>query len=269
MRAVDIRRKAGDSPITMLTAYDAPTARVVDAAGIDVVLVGDSVGNTQLGYDSTLPVTVDEIASHTAAVARATERAFVLADMPFLSVGVEEAESLRNCGRMVKEAGADGVKLESGPHTVDLTRRLARLGVPVQAHLGLTPQRENETGLFRQGTDEESAREILDLARDHEAAGAFSVLLEHVPANLAATVTDALDVPTIGIGAGPACDGQVLVVDEVVGRSEGTAPFSKSWGDVRGEMQRAVEGFAADVESGAFPGEEHSYYEDGLDAVLG
>ena len=170
----------------MLTAYDAPTARLVDEAGVDMTLVGDSVGNTRLGYESTLPVTVDEIASHTAAVARATGDALVVADMPFLSYGADEGDAVENCGRMLKEADADAVKLESGPHTVDLTDRLTDLGIPVQAHLGLTPQRENETGLFRQGTDAESAREIVDLAERHEAAGAFSLVLEHVPANLAA-----------------------------------------------------------------------------------
>ena len=203
MRAKDIRAKAGEGPLTMLTAYDAPTAELVDEAGVDMVLVGDSVGNTRLGYDSTLPVTVEEMASHTAAVARATDDALVIADMPFLSYGADEGDAVENCGRMLKEADADAVKLECGPHTVELTRRLIRLGIPVQAHLGLTPQRENETGLFRQGTDEESAREILDLAREHERAGAFSLVLEHVPANLARAVTEDISIPTIGIGAGP------------------------------------------------------------------
>jgi 3-methyl-2-oxobutanoate hydroxymethyltransferase len=265
MRAKDIRAKAGEEPVTMLTAYDAPTARVVDEAGVDMALVGDSVGNLRLGYDSTLPVTVEEMASRTAAVARATEDAFVLADMPFLSYGADEAEAIQNCGRMVKEAGADGVKLESGPHTVDLTRRLTQLGIPVQAHLGLTPQSENETGLFRQGTDAEAAEEILELARAHEEAGAFSLVLEHIPANLGAAVTEAIGIPTIGIGAGPDCDGQVLTVDEVIGLSESVAPFSKRFGDVRGEMEAAIEGYVEAVESGAFPGEEHSYVEDELE----
>ncbi|QLD87749.1 3-methyl-2-oxobutanoate hydroxymethyltransferase [Natronomonas salina] len=267
MRAKDIREKAGEEPITMLTAYDAPTAELVDEAGVDAVLVGDSVGNTRLGYDSTLPVTVDEMASLTAAVARATDDALVVADMPFLSYGADEDEAVENCGRMLKEADADAIKLESGPHTVELTRRLTRLGVPVQAHLGLTPQRENETGLFRQGTDEESARRILDLAREHEAAGAFSLVLEHVPANLAASVTEALDIPTIGIGAGPDCDGQVLVVDEVIGLSERTAPFSQKFGDVRGEMREAIGDYAEAVESGEFPADEHSHHEDEVDDV--
>jgi len=267
MRAKEIRETAGEKPITMLTAYDAPTAELVDEVGVDIVLVGDSVGNTRLGYDSTLPVTVDEMASHTAAVARATDDALVVADMPFLSYGADEDDAIENCGRMLKEADADAVKLESGPHTVDLTRRLTQLGVPVQAHLGLTPQRENETGLYRQGTDEESARRILDLAREHEAAGAFSLVLEHVPANLAGAVTEALDIPTIGIGAGPECDGQVLVVDEVLGLSEGTAPFSKAFGDVRGEMRDAISAYADAVESGDFPAEEHSHHEEEVDDV--
>jgi 3-methyl-2-oxobutanoate hydroxymethyltransferase len=207
------------------------------------------------------------MASLTGSVARSVDDAFVIADMPFLSFGVDEAAAIENCGRMVKEEGADAVKLECGPHTVELTRRLTQLGIPVQAHLGLTPQRENETGLFRQGTDTESAQEILDLAREHEDAGAFSLVLEHVPSNLGAAVTDAIDIPTIGIGAGPDCDGQVLTVDEVIGLSAKTAPFSKQWGDVRGEMRRAIEGYKQDVESGAFPADEHSHYEDELDDV--
>ena len=267
MRAKDIRARAGEETLTMLTAYDAPTARLVDAAGVDMILVGDSVGNVRLGYDSTLPVTVDEMASHTAAVARATEDALVIADMPFLSYGADEGDAVENCGRMLKEANADAVKLESGPHTVELTRTLTDLGVPVQAHLGLTPQRENETGLFRQGTDVEAARDVVDLAERHEEAGAFSLVLEHVPANLAEAVTDAIEIPTVGIGAGPHCDGQVLVIDEVTGLADGTAPFSKAFGDVRGEMQDAIESYVAEVEDAEFPAEEHSDYEDGLDDI--
>jgi 3-methyl-2-oxobutanoate hydroxymethyltransferase len=267
MRAKDIRAKAGVEPITMLTAYDAPTARLIDEAGIDIALIGDSIGNTRLGYDSTLPVTVDEIASATASVARATEDALVVADMPFLSFGAGEADAVEHCGRMLKEADADAIKLECGPHTIDLTRTLTQLGIPVQAHLGLTPQRENETGLFRQGTDDESARRIVDLAREHEAAGAFSLVLEHIPANLAATVTDALSIPTIGIGAGPDCDGQVLVIDEVIGLSERVAPFSKRFGDVSSEMRDAIAAYADAVESGEFPAEEHSHHEPDLDDV--
>ncbi|MFB6155050.1 MAG: 3-methyl-2-oxobutanoate hydroxymethyltransferase [Haloferacaceae archaeon] len=261
----DLREKAGREPITMLTAYDAPTAGVVDEAGIDVVLVGDSMGNTALGYESTLPVTRAEVASRTAAVARATDDAVVVADMPFLSFGVDEGESIENCGRMVKEADADAVKLESGPHTVDLTRKLVQLGIPVMAHLGLTPQRVKELGYRRQGTDRDAAEAILDLALAHEEAGAFSVVLEHVPSNLAAQVTEATEIPTIGIGAGPDCDGQVLVVDDVLGLSDRAPPFAEAFGDVRAEMRSAVETYRDAVEAGEFPGDEHSRVADELD----
>jgi 3-methyl-2-oxobutanoate hydroxymethyltransferase len=258
-------RRDDDPPVTMLTAYDAPTAAIVDDAAIDIVLVGDSVGNTTLGYESTLPVTVDEMASHTGAVARAVDDAVVVADMPFLSYGVETAESLRNAGRMLKEEGAQAVKLESGPHTVDLTRRLVELGIPVQAHLGLTPQRVHQLGLGRQATDDEAAEELRRLAAEHEAAGAFSLVLEHIPANLAAAVTDQLDIPTIGIGAGPHCDGQVLVIDDVIGLTADPAPFSKPFGDVRGEMERAVAAYRDAVVEGAYPGSDHSHVESDLD----
>ena len=260
--AEHVRRMAGDQTITMLTAYDAPTAAVADDAGIDVLLVGDSVGNAMLGYDTTIPVTVDEIASRTGAVDRATDDALVVADMPFLSFGVDEAESVRHCGRMVKEAGAGAVKIESGPHTVEVTERLVQLGIPVMAHLGLTPQRVNELGGYtRQGTTPEAAQEMLELARAHEEAGAFAVVLEHVPANLAAQITEALEVPTIGIGAGPDCDGQVLVVTDVIGLSDWSPPFAEQFGDVRGEMKSAISEYVDAVESGEFPVEEHGHEE--------
>lgn len=264
----DIRAGAGETPITMLTAYDAPTARAVEAAEIDMILVGDSVGNTVLGYDSTIPVTVTDILRHTAAVVRATDETLIVADMPFLSYGVDEAESIRNAGRMLKEAGADAVKLESGPHTVELTDRLTDLGIPVMAHLGLTPQHVNQLGGFvRQGTSNEAAGRILDLAEEHEAAGAFATVLEHVPANVARDVTEAIGIPTIGIGAGPHCDGQVLVIDDVVGTAERSPPFSKQFGDVKSEISRAVREFKSAVEAGEFPGEEHSHVEEGLDEL--
>ncbi|SFG39963.1 3-methyl-2-oxobutanoate hydroxymethyltransferase [Halopelagius inordinatus] len=261
----DVREKAGTEPITMLTAYDATTAAVVDEAGIDVVLVGDSMGNTALGYDTTLPVTVEDVASRTAAVGRATTDALVVADMPFLSVGVDEASSIEHCGRMLKEANADAVKLESGPHTVELTERLVELGIPVMAHLGLTPQRMKETGYGRQGTNRDEAHGILDLARQHEQAGAFSLVLEHVPANLAKQVTQALSIPTIGIGAGAECDGQVLVVDDVLGLSDRSPPFARQFGNVREEMTSAVEAYRDAVESGEFPADEHEHVQDELE----
>ena len=252
-------------PITVLTAYDTPTARIVDEAGIDMILVGDSIGDAVLGHDSSLPVGLDTIATHTAAVSRGVEDALVVADLPFLSYGVSESESIRNAGRMLKEAGAGAVKLESGPHTVALTERLVELGIPVQAHLGLTPQHINRVGLQRQGTDEAAAAEILDLAEAHQEAGAFSLVLEHVPANLAAIVTEELDIPTIGIGAGPETDGQVLVINDVVGLSERPPPFAKAFGDVRGEIKAATAAYRDAVVEGSFPGEEETYVEEGLE----
>jgi 3-methyl-2-oxobutanoate hydroxymethyltransferase len=261
----DIRAKAGEEPITMLTAYDAVTASVVDEAGVDVALVGDSMGNAVLGYDSTLPVTLEEIASRTGAVARGTDDALVVSDMPFLSFGADEDEAIEHCGRMLKEEGANAVKLESGPHTVDLTRRLTDLGIPTMAHLGLTPQSVNQTGYTKQAQSREEGAEILDLAEEHEEAGAFALVLEHVPANLAAQVTEAIDIPTIGIGAGPDVDGQVLVINDVVGLSDRSPPFAAQFGDVRSEMESAVDDYLTAVEDGEFPAEEHSHVAEELD----
>jgi 3-methyl-2-oxobutanoate hydroxymethyltransferase len=207
-----------------------------------------------LGYDSTLPVTVEEMASHTGAVARATEEALVVADMPSPSYGTSEQEGIENAGRLAKEAAANAVKLESGPHTVELTERLVELGIPVMAHLGLTPQTLNQTGGYtRQGTTEAAAEEIRELARRHEAAGAFSLVLEHVPDGLAAEVSADLDIPVIGIGAGPETDGQVLVLTDVLGLSESTPPFAEAFGDVRKEMEDAVAAYRDAVEDGSFP----------------
>jgi len=255
-----------DEPITMLTAYDALTARIIDDCGVDVILVGDSMGTTVLGYDDTLPVTLTEAKSRTAAVARGVDNALVVADMPFLSVGVDERETIRNAGEMLKDAGADAVKLESGPHTVEITERLTQLGIPVMAHLGLTPQHVNQLGGYtRQGTTTEAANEILALATDHEKAGAFALVLEHVPANLASRVSDALAIPTIGIGAGPDCDGQVLVGTDIMGLSDRLPPFAAQFGDVKREMTAAVEAYQSAVESGEFPAAEHSHTEENLD----
>lgn len=258
-------RADGETALTMLTAYDAPTAAACERAGVDAILVGDSMGNAVLGYDSTLPVTVDEVASRTGAVARATDETLVIADMPFLSFGVDEAESLHNAGRMLKEAGAHAVKLESGSHTVELTERLAELGIPVMAHLGLTPQKVNQLGYARQGTSREAASEIADLAVAHEEAGAFALVLEHVPANLAARITDELSIPTIGIGAGKDCDGQVLVANDVLGLGERIPPFAASFGDLRGEMENAISDYVDAVEDEEFPADEHSHVESDLD----
>jgi len=262
-----IQAKAGEQPITMLTAYDAVTATLVDEAGADIVLVGDSMGNAVLGYDDTLPVTVDEVASRTGAVVRGTEEALVVADMPFLSFGGDLRTSIEHCGRMLKAEGANAVKIESGEHTLELTDRLDDLGIPVIAHVGLTPQSVNQTGYTRQGSDPEQAEEIARLAREHEAAGAVACILEHIPANLAAGITDELDIPTIGIGAGPDCDGQVLVINDVLGLSERTPPFAKAFGNVREEMTDAIDDYLTAVEDREFPAEEHSHVAEELDEL--
>ncbi|MFA1609981.1 3-methyl-2-oxobutanoate hydroxymethyltransferase [Halobellus rubicundus] len=259
----DLREQ--DEPITMLTAYDAPTAELVDEAGIDSVLVGDSLGNAMLGYDSTIPVTMDDVARATAAVARAVDEALVISDLPFLSYGVDPAESVANAGRLLKEAGAQAVKIESGPHTVELTERLTQVGIPVMAHLGLTPQHVHGIGGYaRQGTTEEQAAEILDLAEAHQEAGAFGLVMEHVPREVGAAVTEALEIPVIGIGAGPDTDGQVLVVNDAVGLSPSVPSFARAFGDVRGEMRDAIEAYRDAVVEGTFPDDDHSHSE-GLD----
>lgn len=262
----ELRQRDGDPPITMLTAYDAPTAGIIDSVGIDAILVGDSMGNTVLGYDSTLPVTVEEMANRTRTVANAAEEAVVIADLPFLSYGVEEAESIRNAGRMLKEEGADAVKFECGPHTIELTERLVELGIPVQAHLGLTPQHVNVLGGYRrQGTESAAAERMQELAEAHEAAGAFSLVLENVPANLAAAITESLDIPTIGIGAGPETTGQVLVITDVIGLSDWSPSFARQYADVGSEIEAAVSAFHEEVRAGEFPAEEHSHIEENLD----
>lgn len=261
----DIRANASTDPITMLTAYDAVTAELVDDAGVDIILVGDSMGNAILGYDSTLPVTLDEMTSRTSSVVRGVEDALVVADMPFLSFGTDLQTGVENCGRMLKEAGANAVKIESGEHTIELTERLNQVGIPVMAHVGLTPQSVQQTGYAQQGTNPEQARQIKSLAREHEEAGAFSIVLEHIPDNLAAQITEELDIPTIGIGAGDVCDGQVLVINDAVGLSTKTPPFAKAFGNVREEFTSSIEAYVEAVESGDFPADEHSHTVEELD----
>ncbi len=263
----EIQEYAGSEPLTMLTAYDAVTAGLVEEAGVDMILVGDSMGNAVLGYDSTLPVTMDEVVSRTASVVRGTDDSLVIADMPFLSFGTDLQTGVENCGRMLKEAGANAVKIESGEHTIELTERLDQVGIPVMAHVGLTPQSVNQTGYVQQGGDPEEAKEIVELAKAHEEAGAFGCVLEHIPANLAAQITEELDIPTIGIGAGPDCDGQVLVINDAIGLGDWLPPFAEAFGDVRGEMESALSGYVEAVESGEFPSEEHSHTVEELDEL--
>lgn len=250
----------GRQKIAALTAYDFTTARLVDAAGLPVVLVGDSLGMTMLGYDTTLPVTLEDMLHHTAAVARGARAALVVADMPFLSYQVTVAQAVENAGRFIKEAGADAVKIEGGAFRAETVHALAGNGIPVMGHIGLTPQSVRQFGGFRvQGrTDAEAERLVAD-ARALEAAGVFSLVVEGVPPEVAARVTAAVEVPTIGIGAGPSCDGQILVVHDMLGLGEWAPRFVKRYAQLGAEMSRAFAAYKQEVESGAFPAPEHCY----------
>ena len=248
--------------ITMLTAYDAPTARIFDEAGTDVLLVGDSLGDNFYGYASTIPVTVDEMVHHARAVAGATQRALVVADLPFGSYEDSPAHAFATSVRLLKEAGAHAVKFEGGRRVADHVRLLTSSGIPVMGHLGFTPQSENVLGGKRvQGRGSDAAERLSEDALALQDAGAFAVVLEMVPAPLAARVTEILAIPTIGIGAGAACDGQVLVWSDMAGLSTWTPRFAQRFGAVRDEMVRAVTAYNADVRSGAFPDDEHSFLE--------
>ncbi|MER7369930.1 3-methyl-2-oxobutanoate hydroxymethyltransferase [Nonomuraea wenchangensis] len=243
----------------MVTAYDAMTARVFDAAGIPVLLVGDSAAMVVYGYDSTLPVTVDDLLPLTAAVVRGSSRALVVADLPFGSYQGSPAQALESAARFMKEAGAHAVKLEGGRRILPQVEALVSAGVPVMAHLGLTPQSVNVLGGYRVQGRGQSGDELMADAKDLERAGAFSVVLECVPAELAHRVTTSLAIPTIGIGAGAQTDAQVLVWQDLMGLTPRPAKFVKRYADLAGDMDRAVRAFAADVTSGAFPAPEHTY----------
>lgn len=250
--------KAAGEPIVMITAYDAPAARLVEAAGVDVVLIGDSLGMTVLGYDSTLPVTMDDMLRATSAVSRATSRVLVVADMPFMSYQVSFEEALRNAGRFLAEAGAHAVKLEGGVAAADLVGLMTDAGIPVMGHVGLTPQSVNVFGGYKlQGRDTESALRLVEDCLALEAAGAFAIVLELVPAELAALVSEELTIPTIGIGAGGGCDGQVQVFHDVLGLGTFTPRHAKRYAEVGSAITKAVAAYAADVRTAAFPGEKN------------
>lgn len=256
-----------DSPetkrkITCLTAYDYPTARLLDEAGVDILLVGDSLGMVVLGYDSTLPVTLDEMLHHVRAVRRGTSRALVVADMPYGSFHVSLDESVRNAVRLVKEGGAEAVKVEGGERRIELIARLVEAEIPVMGHVGLTPQSLNALGGFRvQGKTADAARQVARDARAVEAAGAFAVVLESMPRELAASITAKLRIPTIGIGAGPDCDGQVLVFHDLVGLTmDHTPKFARRHANLAAEISRAVTEYCDDVRSGRFPSDAESYH---------
>jgi 3-methyl-2-oxobutanoate hydroxymethyltransferase len=253
---------SNEKRITCLTAYDYPTARLLDEAGVDVILVGDSLGMVVLGHENTLSVTVDEMIHHTRAVRRGTRRALVVADMPYGSYHAETAESLRNAVRFVKEAGAEAVKVEGGERRLELIARLTEAEIPVMGHVGLTPQSLNALGGYRvQGKTPDAAGQLLRDARAVEAAGAFAVVLEAVPRELAAQITSDLRIPTIGIGAGPDCDGQVLVIHDILGLTFNQTPkFARQYAHVGEIISSAVRAYCEDVRSGGFPSDAESYH---------
>ncbi|MBW1596508.1 3-methyl-2-oxobutanoate hydroxymethyltransferase [Streptomyces sp. JJ38] len=245
----------------MLTAYDAVTASVFDEAGIPVLLVGDSAGNCHLGYDTTVPVTLDQMALLSAAVVRGTRRALVVGDLPFGSYQEGPTQALRSATRLVKEAGVGAVKLEGGERSLPQTELLVSAGIPVMSHLGLTPQSVNTMGYRVQGRGDEDAHRLLRDAKAAQDAGAFALVLEMVPAELAAEVTRSLQIPTVGIGAGPECDAQVLVWTDMAGMTGGRVPrFVKQYAQLRETLGGAAKAFAEDVAGGAFPQEEHTFH---------
>lgn len=255
-----LQMKQDGRRITVLTAYDFPFARLVDDGGVDVILVGDSAGVVVAGHDTTLPVTMEEMLYHVKAVRRAEPRALVVADMPFMSyqTGIEDA--CRNCGRMIKEGGAEAVKVEGGMNMAHVIRAVSSIDIPVMAHIGLTPQSFHRMGGYKVQGRKEQADRILEDAYAVQKAGAFAVVLEGIPAKLAAEITAALTIPTIGIGAGPACDGQVLVIHDILGLCEKYSPkFVKHYAELGPIISDAVKRYVAEVRSGEFPTEEHSF----------
>ena len=256
------KMKAEGTPITMLTAYDYSMAKIVDDAGIDMILVGDSLGNVVLGYDSTLPVTVDDMVHHVKAVCRGVSRAMVVADMPFMSYQVSLEEALRNAGRFMKETGAKAVKLEGGREIIETIRAIVNAGIPVVGHLGLTPQYVHQLGGYRvQGKDTAAAEKMIDDALALEEAGVFAIVLECVPSPLGRLITEKLKVAaTIGIGAGPHCDGQVLVVNDLLGLYPGHTPrFVKKYANLHEQVNGALKQYIDEVRERSFPGPEHSF----------
>jgi 3-methyl-2-oxobutanoate hydroxymethyltransferase len=256
-------KKANKEKITALTAYDFPIARIVDDAGIDLVLVGDSLGMVVLGYDNTMPVTMDEMIHHTKPVVRAVKRALVIGDMPYFSFHLSTEESVFNASRFIKEAGAQGVKIEgASKKRLRLIESLVEAEIPVMGHVGLTPQSIHHIGQFKvKGSEKGEARKVIQDAVNLEKAGVFAVILECIPMELAGIITEKLKVPTIGIGAGPRCDGQILVFHDLVGYSSGYLPkFVKKYADLHGIISQAVGKYKEDVQKGIFPDDEHSYH---------
>ena len=254
-------KRRRSEPITMLTAYDYPTSRAVDAAGIDAILVGDSLAMVVLGHPNTLSVTMDEMLHHAKAVSRGSQHALLIGDMPFMSYQADPAEAVRNAGRFLQEAGMDAVKLEGGTPYVDTVRAITRAGIPVQGHIGLTPQSVNALGGWRvQGRTAEAARALLNDALALEEAGCFSIVLESLPYRLGSYITERISIPTIGIGAGPGTSGQVLVIHDVLGLYDKFTPkFAKRYADLGQAESAAIEAYRGEVAGALFPTREHSY----------
>ena len=258
----DLRSKKNEGrKITMLTAYDYPIAKIMDEVGIDVILVGDSVGMVVLGYDSTVPVTMDEMMHHAKAVRRGAKFALVVGDMPYMSYQVSGEQAIANSGRFIKEAGCDAVKIEWVPDCVDTVRAIVGAGIAVQGHIGLTPQTAGQLGGFKvQGRDSQKAKELVGQAAALEKAGCFSLVLECIPDQLARFITEELSIPTIGIGAGPYCDGQVLVTPDMLGLFDRFTPkFVKKYVNLWPEISKAVKNYKDDVEAAKFPDQSHSF----------
>ena len=256
-----VAKKKSGKKITMLTAYDFALGSFIDQSGIDMILVGDSLGMVVLGYDSTVPVTMDEMIHHCRAVRRGVRYAFLVGDMPFMSYNVSKEEAVRNAGRFLKEAGCDAVKLEGGLEVAETVRTIVLAGIPVMAHIGLTPQTAGQLGGFKvQGKDATSAQRLLDSALALEEAGACSIVMECIPDKLAGLISRTLKIPTIGIGAGPECDGQVLVTNDLLGLFERFTPkFVKQYIKLFPMIKEAAEVYKNEVEAGKFPGPEHSF----------
>lgn len=256
-----VQMKEQKEKISMLTAYDYTMAGIVDSAGIDVILVGDSASNVMAGYDTTVPMTLDHMIYHTSCVVRGVDRALVIADLPFMSYQVTAKEALISAGRMMKEAGAHAVKLEGGSSISKTVKKIVDAGIPVMGHLGLTPQSIYKFGTYKvRAKEEQEAEELIEDARKLEKAGVFSIVLEKIPSPLAEKVTAELSIPTIGIGAGPHCDGQVLVTHDMLGLNKEFSPrFLRRYADLHGEMSGAVQRYISDVKQGDFPNENERY----------
>ncbi len=256
-----LKQKQSGEKITMLTAYDYTTARIIDECGVNSILVGDSLGMVMLGYENTLPVTMEDMIHHTRAVARGAENAFVIADMPFMSYQASVREAVLNAGRLIKEGGANAVKLEGGAEVCEQIRAIVNASIPVVAHLGLTPQSVNVFGGFKvQGKSIDKAKKLIEDALKIQEAGACAVTLEGIPAKLAEIITSKLYIPTIGIGAGNGCDGQVLVYHDMLGLTVGHTPkFAKRFADIGELMRKGITDYITEVKNGTFPSEEHTY----------